>query len=60
MKLIVKDRGMGKTIELIHASEVTGYPTAVSTEMHRRCIIDKAKEFKCNIPEPISIEYAKC
>lgn len=49
MKLIVKDRGMGKTIELIHVSEATGYPIAVSTEMHRRCIIDKAKELKCNM-----------
>ena len=60
MKLIVKDRGMGKTIELIHVSEATGYPIAVSTEMHRRCIIDKAKELKCNIPQPTLIEYAKC
>lgn len=59
MLLIIKDRGMGKTIELIHASEVTGYPIAVSTEMHRRCIIDKAKELKCNIPEHASIEHAK-
>lgn len=26
MKLIIKDRGMGKTTQLIHISEATGYP----------------------------------
>ena len=43
MKLIIKDRGMGKTTQLIHISEVTGYPIAA------------AKKLGCNIPEPILV-----
>ena len=30
MKLIIKDRGMGKTTQLIHISEATGYPIVVT------------------------------
>lgn len=30
MKLIIKDRGMGKTTQLIHISEATGYPIVVA------------------------------
>ena len=30
MNLIIKDRGMGKTTQLIHISEATGYPIAVA------------------------------
>lgn len=55
MKLIVKDRGMGKTTQLIHISEATGCPIVVPY----RTMIDNVKSIAtklgCKIPEPVLI-----
>lgn len=54
MKLIIKDRGMGKTTQLIHASEITGYPIVASTEAIVNNIKKQAERIGCKIPEPMS------
>ena len=56
MKLIIMDRGMGKTTKLIHTSEVTGYPIVVSTWAIAENIKHQAKEFNCKILEPITVQ----
>lgn len=55
MKLIIKDRGMGKTTQLIHISEVTGYPIAAAYKTTIGHIKSTAKKLGCNIPEPILV-----
>lgn len=54
MKLIIKDRGMGKTTQLIHTSEITGYPIVASTEAIVNDIKKQAERIGCKIPEPMS------
>lgn len=56
MKLMIMDRGMGKTTKLIHTSEVTGYPIVASTHAIAENIKHQAKEFNCKIPEPITVQ----
>lgn len=56
MKLMIMDRGMGKTTKLIHTSEVTGYPIVASTWAIAENIKHQAKEFNCKIPEPITVQ----
>ena len=53
--LIIKDRGQGKTTELIHASEVTGLPIVTKYSLHAKYIEEKAKELGVVIPQPIAI-----
>lgn len=55
MKLMIMDRGMGKTTKLIHVSEVTGYPIVVSTHASVENIKHQAKKLNCKIPEPIVV-----
>ena len=56
MKLIIKDRGMGKTTQLIHISEVTGCPIAAAYKTTIDHIKSTAKELGCNnIPEPVLV-----
>lgn len=55
MKLMIMDRGMGKTTKLIHTSEVTGYPIVASTHAGAENIKHQAKELNCKIPEPIVV-----
>ena len=60
MRIINKGRGQGKTLQLLYASELTGYriicPTVEQTEYLKK----KAKELKLDIPEPMSyISYAE-
>lgn len=56
MKLIIKDRGMGKTTQLIHTSEVTGYPIVASTEAIVNEIKKQAERIGCKIPEPMTVQ----
>lgn len=55
MELIIKDRGMGKTTQLIHISEAIGYPIAAAYKTTIDNIKSTAKKLGCNIPEPILI-----
>lgn len=54
MRLIIKDRGTGKTTGLIYASEATGYPIATANEVMVENIKKLAAEMNCNIPEPVT------
>lgn len=55
MKLIIKDRGMGKTTQLIHISEANGYPIVVSYKTMIDNIKSTATKLGCKIPEPVLI-----
>lgn len=55
MKLIIKDRGMGKTTQLIHISEATGYPIVVAYKTMIDNIKSTATKLGCKVPEPVLI-----
>ena len=55
MRLIIKDRGKGKTTQMIYTSEATGYPIVVDTEFKKNNLINKSKEMDVIIPEPLTI-----
>lgn len=55
MKLIIKDRGTGKTTQLIYTSATTGWPIVVYSEAMVKQIKSQAKELNCNIPEPMTV-----
>ena len=50
MKLIIKDRGMGKTTQLIHISEATGCPIVVAYKTMIDNIKSTATKLGCKIP----------
>lgn len=54
MKLICKNRGMGKTYDLIKMSAETGYRIVVHSDFLCRVVSEKAKEMNLDIPSPIS------
>lgn len=54
MKLIIKDRAMGKTTQLIYTSELTSYPIVVPYEAMIVPTKEIAKKLGCNIPEPVT------
>lgn len=56
MKLLVKNRGAGKTTGLIYTSEATGYPIVTSSKIRACYIKDQAKEMNCDIPDPLTVE----
>lgn len=56
MKWLNKKRAGGKTTGLIFASEATGYPIIVETEMQARNIKDIATKLGVKIPEPMSVK----
>lgn len=56
MKIINKARGTGKTVGLIHTSEVTGARIITSNSMQADFIKQKAEELGCNIPLPLTIK----
>lgn len=59
MNIINKPRGTGKTVELIHTSEVTGARIITHTLTQAEYIREKAKELNCTIPMPMSIQEIK-
>lgn len=59
MKLIIKDRGKGKTTGLIYTSESTGYPIVVHNEIAVNNVKDMAAKMGCEIPEPITMTTLK-
>lgn len=56
MRLLIKDRGTGKTTQLIYTSEATGLPIAVETSSRIDLIMKMANEMNCYIPKPILIK----
>lgn len=56
MKLIVKDRGVGKTYELMYTSSVTGYPIVCYSKEEAKWLKEKANLHGIDIPDPIGIE----
>ena len=53
MNLIIKERGSGKTTELIHTSEATQFPIVVFNKKQIDLIKEKAKNMRCVIPDPM-------
>lgn len=53
MKLLIKERGTGKTTGLIYTSESTGYPIVVHDKNSVSCVKKQANEMGCIIPDPI-------
>ena len=54
MKIISKNRGEGKTTDLIKMSAETGYQIVVHSQPSKQFVIDKAKEMELNILPPIT------
>lgn len=59
MRLLIKDRGTGKTTGLIYTSESTGFPIIVSSYLKKEQVVEQAKKLNCTIPEPITVRELK-
>ena len=55
MKLLIKDRGVGKTTGLIYTSESTGFPIVTNSKIQAAYIKEQAENMGCEIPEPITV-----
>lgn len=55
MQLVIKNRGEGKTAQLIYASEITGMPIVQLTRAMCNHTKQMAKEMGCVIPEPMTV-----
>lgn len=56
MKWLNKKRASGKTTGLIFASEATGYPIIVATDMQSKVVKENAAKLGAKIPEPMSVK----
>lgn len=54
--LIIKDRGKGKTTQLLYTSATTQYPIIVQNKLQVKFLLDKAKELDLTIPIPLTVE----
>ena len=59
MKLLIKDKGAGKTTGLIYTSEATDYPIITNDNISKYYIINMAKQMGCEIPEPLTVDELK-
>ena len=59
MKLLIKDKGAGKTTGLIYTSEATDYPIVTNDNISKHYIMDMAKQMECEIPEPLTVDELK-
>lgn len=59
MNLMIKDRQMGKTTQLIHISEATRYPIVVLFEAKKKHIIELTNQMHCAIETPLTIREMK-
>ena len=55
--LIIKDRGTGKTTQLLYTSATTQYPIMV--QLQTKLLLDKAKDLNLIIPVPMTVEEFK-
>lgn len=53
MRIIIKDRGKGKTTQMIYTSEATGIPIMVETHSQANHIKQLAEEMNVMIPDVI-------
>jgi hypothetical protein len=56
MRWLNKKRASGKTTGLIFASEATGYPIIVETDIQAKTVKDNAAKLGVKIPEPMSVK----
>jgi hypothetical protein len=54
MKIINLPRGCGKTTRLLYASEFNNAPILCAHQVSKQHLLDMAKQFDLNIPEPIT------
>lgn len=57
--LIIKDRGTGKTTQLLYTSATTQYPIMVQNKLQTELLLDKAKDLNLIIPVPMTVEEFK-
>lgn len=55
MKIFNLQRGNGKTIRMLYASEFNNAPILCKTDIHKNYITNMAKQYKIDIPEPITV-----
>lgn len=56
MRWLNKKRASGKTTGLIFASEATGYPIIVETDIQAKTVKEIAVKLGAKIPEPMSVK----
>lgn len=56
MRMIIKDRGTGKTTQLLYTSETTGFRIITLSENQAKLLKNKADELGLSIPEPMSMD----
>lgn len=57
--LIIKDRGTGKTTQLLYTSATTQYPIIVQNKLQIELLLDKANDLDLIIPVPMTVEECK-
>ena len=57
--LIIKDRGTGKTTQLLYTSATTQYPIIVQNKLQTKLLLDKAIDLDLIIPVPMTVEAFK-
>ena len=57
--LIIKDRGTGKTTQLLYTSATTQYPIIVPNKLQINLLIEKARGLHLIIPVPMTVEEFK-
>ena len=56
MRLLIKNRGQGKTTQMIYTSEATGFLIVVETQARKNQIMEIAKKLNVVIEEPMTID----
>lgn len=54
--LIIKDRGKGKTAQLLYTSATTQYPIIVQDKLQMKLLLDKAEDLNLIIPVSMTVE----
>lgn len=55
MKIFNLARGQGKTMRILYASEFNDIPILCRTDASKSYIVDMAKKYNIDIPQPITI-----
>lgn len=57
--LIIKERGEGKTTQLLYTSATTQYPIIVQNTLQIKLLLDKANDLDLIIPLPMTVEECR-
>ena len=57
--LIIKDRGKGKTTQLLYTSATTQYPIIVQNKLQTKLLLEKAENLDLIIPTPMTVDEFK-